>query len=339
MIVKINNRIFEHFSEIVITTMLDSFASSISIKTRFNPDNEFHREIFRPLAFNDIELFDNENNLKFKGVIINNSFSSSSTRELQELSGYSLGGVLEDTTIPQSSYPLEKNNISLRELVTLLLRDFNLGFEVIDSVAREMDLEYKKTVAEPEESIKNFITNLAAQRNIVIGHNNAGNLVFFRLDTTAAPTMYINPTNAVSMSTGVNGQSMYSEITVIRQPSRTNPNLSPVDTVGNPLVTPNKVLTKVLTSGTETDTARAANNILAKHLKNIKFNVNFATNVNLEVGNVVELQNPEIYLYNRARLIVGTKTVSITPESTTSTVELLIPESFTGESPKNIFEI
>lgn len=339
MIVKINGRLFEHFNEVGMSTSLDSMASTFYIKARFNPDNEFHREVFRPLAFNSVEFFDNDQKLLFTGVTLNSSLSSTKSRALQELSGYSKSGILENSTIPRSSYPLEKNNVSLRDISSQLLGEFGLSFTVSSLVEQDMSLQYSTAVAEPDESIKSFINKLAVQRNIIIGHNEKGDLVFFRVNPNATPKMFINPENCLTMNFSVSGQDMYSEITVLRQPSKDNPTLKPIDSSINPLVSTKKVLTKILSSGTETDTKKAADNILAKQLKNLRFTCTFEKIVDLNPGDVVEVQNPEIQLYNRTKLIVSAKSTIKNTTSETSTIELVLPEVFTGQTPVNIYDV
>lgn len=339
MIVKINGRNFDQFNEIGMTTTLDTVASTFYIKARFNPNNEFHREIFRPLSYNRVEFFDNNNNILFTGTSINTSLTSSSVRQLQEVSGYSLAGVIDDSTIPQSYYPLERNNVTLQDIAQTLLSEFNLTFEVMQAVQNDMLLEYAKTTADPEQGVKDFLAKLASQRNIIMGHNVNGGVVFFRLNLNATPVMRITPQNCLSMNNATNGQGMYSDIVVIRQQSTRNPNIRPVDTINNPLVTVNRVLTKVLSSGTETDTSKAAENVLAKQLQAIKITVNFERIAEANVGDIVEIVNPEIYIFNFQRMVVSDKSITRTPESTTSALTLVLPESFNGSTPKNIFEI
>ena len=117
MKVKINDRFYYSFDAVTINYKLDSVASAFSFKARFNPDNQFHKEIFKPLQYQKVEIFDNEDNLKLTGNILNTSLSSGSSRELQTISGYSKSGIIEDVNIPFSAYPLEKNNVSLNDIV------------------------------------------------------------------------------------------------------------------------------------------------------------------------------------------------------------------------------
>ena len=83
---------------------------------------------------------------------------------MQNISGYSKGGILEDCTIPYPAYPLENLNISLKDITARLLKEFGLNFIIDSSVVNETNLAYPKAVAGPEETVKEFISKLAAQR-------------------------------------------------------------------------------------------------------------------------------------------------------------------------------
>jgi len=337
MKIKINNEFYNFFDNITINYKLDSVASLFSFDARFNPDNAAHRLIFQPLTYNKVEIFDNNDVLKFTGTSINTGLGSNSKRDLQSISGYSKGGILEDCTIPYSAYPLENLNVSLKDIASKLLKEFGLNFIIDSSVQNEMNLNYPKTVAGPEETVKEFISKLAAQRNIILSHDAKGNLIFFKPDAKSKSKAYFNAENTTSMALSVNGQGMHSTISVIRQPSKDNPSLSPVDTISNHLLKTNRTIVKVLSSGTETDTKKAADNVLADELKNIVVDVELNRYENLNCGDIVEVHNHEIFLFHKIRLMVSEIVVTETNSEEKMSLKLMLPETFTGEEPKNIF--
>lgn len=337
MKVKINNKFYNFFDNITINHKLDSIASSFSFDARFNPENLDHRAIFQPLAYNVVQIYDNNDILKFTGVTVNTSLGSNSKRDLQNISGYSKAGILEDVTIPYSAYPLEKLNSSLNNIVSRLIHEFDLDFVVGDSVKNEMSLNYPKVVAEPTETIKEFISKLTSQRNVVLSHNEKGNLLFYKPNTKAKAKAYFNDQNTTSMTLNVNGQAMHSKISVIRQPSKDNVSLSAVDTISNHLVKVNKTIVKTLSSGTETDTKKAADNILAEELKNIVVDITINRYENINCGDIVEVHNHEIYLFAKVRFMVSEITITETNSQQTMNLKLMLPETFSGEEPKKIF--
>lgn len=337
MKIKINGRFYDFFDDIAVTYKLGSVASVFSFKARFNPQNELHKAIFKPLAYNKVEIFSNDDDLLFTGVSINTALGSNSSRELQVISGYSKAGVLEDCSIPYSSYPLEKIDVSLDDVLSNILPVFDIGYSVENSAANDTNLVYKKTIAQPSESVKAYISKLAAQRNIIITNDNKGDLVLFKPTFNELPKLFLTKENSISMSLSVNGQALHSEISVIRQPSKDNTSISPVDTSFNTLVTKKRTLVKVLSSGTETDTKKAADNFLAAELNNISIKVLLRRIEAVRVGDIVEIENDEIYLYNRARLVISEISIKENSNSQEMNLSLVLPESFTGQQPKNIF--
>jgi len=337
MKIKINNKFYDFFDKVNINLSLDTIASSFSFAARFNPQNIQHQLVFQPLIYSKVEIFNNNDFLMFTGLIVNTQLISTKTPTLSTVSGYSLTGVLEDSTIPYSGYPLEKSNVSLNDITRGLLRDFDLDYVVDKTVANDVELIYKKTVAEPSETVKSYLSKLASQRNIILSHTNKGELLFYRPDVKAKPKLFLNKENTISMGLGVNGQSIHSEISVIRQPSKGNNNLNPVDEVINPMVFKYKPMVKVLSSGTDTDTKKAANNILADELKNISFTVELNREEDVSPGDVIEVQNDEIFLFKRTKLVISSISLKEDIKSKSMSLKLVMPETFTGEKPNNIF--
>lgn len=339
MLVKIDGKNYSFFDEIKVSKKLDSIASLFSFKGRFNPDNPEHKSIFKPLSYLDVEIYSNDNKLQLKGMTVSSQLGSDSERKLQSISGYSSCGILSDCTIPYSSYPLEKNNVNLRDIVTDLLKPFGVGFLIDSSAENLMNLNYQKTVAEPSQSVASFIVKLAAQRNIIVSHTNDGRLFFYKPDINSKPKFFFNQENTTSMSLSVNGQSIHSNINVIRQPSKENPGLTPVDESINDLVDINRTIVKTMSNGSETDTKNAADNLLASELKSISISVSLNKIIEgIQCGDIIEVENKEIHIYNRSKLIVSEIDINESSNNESMSLKLLLPETFTGSNPKNIFE-
>ena len=338
MKIKIDGRFYDFFNDISINFKLDSVASAFSFKARFNPENEFHRYIFRPLGYRLVEVFTNDDKLLLTGISTRVDLGSTAQRQLQAISGYSKGGILENTTIPIANYPLEREGVSLNQVVRSVLNGIPVNYRVDRSAVRDMNLIYEKTVAKPSETIKSFIAKLSAQRNILLCHDAKGDIVFFKPTYTGAPRRSYNDTNTVSMALSANGQDTHSKITVLRQPSKDNTDLTPLDTITNPLVNYNLSIVKTLSKGDETDTRRAADNVLAAELKSIPIEV-VLNKIDAELipGDLVEVTNPEVYLFNPTKLVVSEIMIKESNATEKMTLKLVLPEAFTGNRPANIF--
>ncbi|RDY57720.1 hypothetical protein [Flagellimonas nanhaiensis] len=338
MKIKVNGSEFKFFNDITISLQLDTVASAFSFTARFNPQNESHRELFKPLSYQDVEIFKDDGTLLLTGTVLNQSHKSDKDPNLVSLSGYSKGGILEDCTIPLDSYPLESLNRSLKEITEKLLKIFCLNLKISSNVLNQANAVYSKTSAEPSDSVAGYLSKLTAQRNIVLSHNEKGDIVFFRPNTSAAPKLFITKENSVNMGWSVNGQSFHSSVEVIRQPSDDNGGVSLADKAINPLVGKYRPTVSVLSSGKETDTKLAADNKMASELSNLKLSVGFEKFIEVSPGDIVEVQNDEVYLYNRTRFMASTVSISENETGYKTSLTLVLPETFTGEPPKPIFQ-
>lgn len=338
MKIKINNKIFFFFNKFSVKLNLDTVASSFSFVAKFNPENEDHKILFKPLSYPKIEIFKDDDTLLLTGYIINHIFNSNENPELVKLSGYSLGGVLEDCSIPYSEYPLESINRSLKDISEKLLNKFNLKLIIDENASKDANLIYKKTSASPSQSIKQYLSKLAAQRNIVISHNEKGDIIYFKPNILAYPKILLNKLNSIKMTLNVAGQRLHNEITVIRQSSTEYNNLTPVDTVKNPLINEFRPKVKILSSGTITDTKKAAENAIASENENIQLSIKIPIWEDLYPGDVIEVENDEIYLYKRTKFIIKSLTMNESNDSRTMDILAVLPETYTSGKTSKIFD-
>lgn len=367
MKVKINSRFLDHFTALKISRSLDSIASTFSLAVRFNPENDTHKELFKPLQYLPIEIYSDSNDLMFTGTILNHSFQSDNLFNLLQISGYSKCGILEDVTIPPSMYPLESNNKSLKEIADSLCGAYGIDvIYLLDSYSDingdfnknvgtkikafkepkrkrkqtanpEVNRTFKKTTASATDSVKSYISKLTSQRNILLSHNNVGDVVMFKPNVNAKPKYYFNKDNTVKMSSSWNGQGMHSEINVVRQPSAENAGVSTADKINNPLIGKYRPTTKVLSSGEDTDVSKAANNELSAELQNIKVTVDLqGLFEDILPGDLINVHNHSIYSFAYSRWIVSKVDLTIDEKSTTTNLDLVLPETYTGDIPKPI---
>lgn len=349
MRVKINGQFVTFFNKGTINLKLDSIASTFGLQCRFNPENDNHKELFKPLQFHKIEIFNSKDKLIFTGTILNHSFTSNKDVNLVSISGYSLSGILEDVTIPPKFYPLENTNLSLKQIAQKLCNHYGIGLVIGKSAGNtnivapdnetetQSNLTYKKTVASPGETVKSYLSKLTSQRNILLSHDQKGNVFLFKPNDNQKPRYFFNRENSLSMGSNYNGQGMHSQINVIRQPSEENAGVSTVDSVTNPLIGLFRPTTKILSSGEDTDTSKAANNELASELKNIALTVTLKGLFDdITPGEIVNIHNHEIYSFAYSRYMVSGVTLNFDEKSETTKLDLVLPETYTGKIPRNI---
>ncbi|APZ82860.1 hypothetical protein [Flavobacterium phage FL-1] len=358
MAIKINisGKRVDFFTAGTISLKLDSIASTFEFSARFSANKPEHQEMFKPLQYKLVEVFNSDDNLIFTGTILNHRFRSDPGRNLVIISGYSKCGILEDVCIPVSAYPLESNNRSLKDIADRLCGLFNIKCVVaeqaktitetlvksrknkpsnIKSVLSDLQAKAKsvfgRTSASPSESIKEYLAKLASQKNIVLTHNEKGEVLLFQPDLDQKINYFFTKGNSLSMGADFNGQAMHSEVNVVRQPSDDNAGVSTSDIAKNSLVGAYRPTTKILSSGGDTQTKNGALNEVAAELKNITVTVELQGLFDkIYPGEIVNVHNHYIYSYAYNRFMVDSITMKFDENSDTTSLGLVVPESFTG---------
>jgi prophage tail gpP-like protein len=366
MVIKIDGHNIDFFTSVNVSLKLDSIASTFTFQSRFAAQNQEHQEIFKPLQYKRVEIFNNDNRLMLTGTILNHHFQSDMGRHLVTISGYSLSGILEDVTIPVKDYPLESTGRSLKDIASRLCSLYNIGLVIADTGSKQAydplpknkkkffsdRSKYEKlkakasqvfgrTSASPTETVKQYLAKLASQKNLLLSHTNKGEVLLFTIDYDAKPAYFFTKGNTISMDFQVNGQGLHSEINVVRQPSDENAGVSTADKAINTLIPKFRPTTKILTSGPDTDVKDGADNELAAELRGITLNLKLQGTqefLNLVPCDIINVHNHYIYCYAYNRFMIETITFNIDHKEETTEISCLIPEAFTG-GPKirNIF--
>lgn len=364
MEVVINGKSIAYFNSGTINLKLDSIASTFEFAAYFKPQEIDFQEIFKPLQYLPVELYNSKKNLIFTGTILNHRFTSNSGRELVIISGYSKCGILEDVCIPPSeNYSLESNNKSLKDIATQLCRLFAINVVVSDqaksisetniktpkqttkestnfaSIKAKASSVFGRTSASPSESIRDYLAKLASQKNIILSHNEKGEVLLFQPDYNQLPRYFFTKGNTISMSADYNGQALHSDIYIVRQPSDDNQGVSTFDRAKNTLVAKYRPTTKIMSSGEDAQTKDAAKNELASELKAIQLTLELQGLFDeIYPGEIVNVHNHHIYCYAYNRFMVDSITLKFDSKSDTTTLNLVVPETFTGgELIRDIF--
>ena len=364
MKIKINGNYYRFFNDFTLSDQLDTVAARFAFSAKYDPADTAMADIFRPLGFQPVQFFDDDDNLFFTGTILDHDFNSKATPELVAIAGYSLGGVLEDCTLPYKTPPaakvsatkidfssttinsFESSGRSLKEIAQRLVGYFGLQLIIDPSVTNDCNQVFVKSVAKPRGTIKEYLSKLAAQKNVVMGHGINGEIIFFRPNVNAPSVGLYNGQNTLNMRFKIAGQGLHSDLTCMRQASKDTKidfdsagGAGSVDSVTNPLVKLYRPFVDFLTSGSGKDTGRGAKNAMADELRNIKLTFDLPRWDKLFPGDILEVQNPEVRLNHPTRLIVEETTRYQKSTEKTMGIICVMPESFTGGQPKDIFAL
>lgn len=315
----INNEKFEYFSEYTIDLKFAAIASAFSFAglKDFLPDISDYTEI-KVMDGSDLIL---------TGTIVNQSNVVSAMPQLIIASGYSLPGVLEDTNIVGN---LQSDNLTLKEIIDKVLQPYGLSY------VNETDLskKYDKSVAEVTSTPKEYLNGLCSQQNIIMSHNENGEVVFTKLNVDELkPVVSISDNSELTkMELIRNGQAMHSEITVIRQASIKNPDAGQF-TISNPYCNAYRPKTKILNSGDIFSVSDAARNELSSELTNITLIID--TLLFIKPGNLIEVQSDLLNIKKSKWFVEQTK-IKGTVSSETYTLTCVLSDVYSQNDVKNV---
>lgn len=343
---RIRNRKVAYFNQFALTLRYDSMASSFAFSGYFDSDNIEQKEIYCVSHYHIVTLKHN-GELILTGYISNQGFNVDNTNKLVTISGYSLPGVLEACNIPPDLYPLQSDGLTLREIVTKLIKPFGLSFIVHNSVSKLMDEPYEKTTAEPTQSIQEYIVSLAAQKGIITSNNEKGNIVFTRAETSKKSILDFDSVKGstipfISMGLAFNGDEMHSHIHVIKQASRTGGNAGE-SMIRNPYVINNVYRPKVIIqdSGSDIDTDKVARMALSGELKNLSLAIVTdrweVDGKMIKPNNIISVINPQVYLFKKSFWFIEQVGLVGDQEKTTATLTCALPEVYNDAPVKYLF--
>lgn len=327
----INEKEFRHFTKFSITQKFNAIASTFAFTA--------NRKLFDYyLEFPSCQIFDNNDNLMLTGTFLAPKLKTTNTPQLIEIGGYSLTGILEDCSIPTSSYPLQFDNLSLLEITEKLLKPFNLGLNFEGDLIEDLNKKYIKTSASPGASVKSYLNDLASQRNIFLSNNIFGELLYTRYDPSKfLPKLFLEEgkPGLESVDLNISSQSMHSEITIIKQASEDDPDAGEF-TIQNPYIEKYRPTVKIMNSGDNFDIKQAARNALSAELSNIKFTISSTKYV--RPGTTIELIAPSIGINKKTELFVEQITTSGTINTSDKFVfTCVLPDVYTNSEVKNVF--
>ena len=329
------------FNNFTLTLNYDSIASTFGFDLYFNPDDFFHKELFQPGHFHECEI-EHNGELLVRGYMVNHNFELSPIKKTSGISGYSLTGVFEDCNIPTSLYPLQSDGKTLLQIAQYLSNPFGINVVVDGSVSSKVNQVYDVTTAKETSSIKDYLSSLASQKNVILSHTNKGELLFTKAKTRQKPVFHFTgqmPSTSISLS--FNGRALHSHITAQKQASSDGGNAGEV-TIRNPYV-PYIFKPKVTTqsSGTDNDTEEAAKNIRASSLKGIKLTIKTdiweVDGKVIKPNQVISVQSKELYLYEKSNWFIESVSLSGNEKQTIATINCVLPSVYDGLEPQNIF--
>lgn len=362
---RIRNRKVEFFNEFVLHLKFNSISSNFQLDYFYDPNVIETKEMSCIGHYHICYIYHN-GVLLLTGYIISIKFHSNKIKQLVSISGYSLTGFLNDcniatnqsvdtaideagnlkwkTAVPRPyGYSLQNDGLTLRQIAEKILAPFKLGIVIDPSVSSLMDEVFDETTAKATESIANYLTDLAAQKNIIITHNEFGNVVFTRVSTRLVPILDFDVQNSetipgVEFELDFNGQAMHSQITVFKEkdPDEENAAENTVSNTFVPFVF--RPRTIIQNSGTDVDSLLAARNARAMELRGVQLGISLdrwedKNGKIIKPNNTVSIINPEIYIFKKTDFFIEEVELRGNQKSFTSKLHCVPKSVYDGSEP------
>lgn len=340
----IGNTEYDFFNKVSIDLKYGFSASSFSFSALFDAESATHRRLFRPLTYQVVRVISNLDERLITGNVLTTKTTRTSVQTLSSLSGYSRTGFLSDCSIPIENYPLQYTNLTFRELAEKLIDPFNIRLIVNNDngVANEVIPEITTNAS---SNIYSFLSEIAAQRNLVLTHTPFGNLLLDQPAVNRAPVATFDesiPSTEISLN--INGQAMHSPITVLKQADIINDNASETS-ISNPLVGVFRPKVAEQNIGNDVTVEDAARNVRANELRNIRLTIktdrwqwlNNGQPQTMTPNNIIQVTSPDNFIFRPTRFFVEQVNLSLDHNQETAVLRCVLPEVFTNQNPRSIF--
>lgn len=345
MNLKINHRLgvdkVDFFNSFELDLKYDSLASTFAFNYYFNPKNKKHAELSCVSHFHEA-IVEHNGAVLVNGFILSQVFNSGPAKQLVKIGGYSKPGVLEDCNIPPEIFPLQSDGLSIKEIAEKLIKPFKLKMVIDSSVASVMNEKITKSTSEATQTIKDYLTEITAQRDIVITHNSNGDILFTKAKTDLKPIAHFEKgVIGTEYSLAFNGQAIHSQITVVKEASAEGGNAGEY-TIKNPLCPiVFRPRTIVQSSGTDNTVQDAAKIALSAELKNIVLTIKTDRwDINGQIilpNNLITITDREIFLYNKCKWFIESVKYKGNEKEMTAELTCVLPEVHNKNTPVNIF--
>lgn len=305
-----------------ISLNYSSVASTFTLTSPFNSEDPIHKNLFKPLAFYDVQIYDEFDSLMITGTIANVAFEVTAKGTVATLSGYSKPGVLIDCTAISDS-PAQFDKLSLRELAEKLCDPYGITVEVdalaednADKVAETVDV-FSMDSKGKVESIDTLLKRRCSEAGLILSHDNLGRLLITKRNLES-PTIatYREDIPAVSLGLTVDGTSMHRKITVAGETSyKYDVESNPEQSIINDLIPVTREILKTQKTSTDArddsplDLAKAHR---AEQLRNIKLSIasdrwywwdGKARYETIKPNNLIDVIADHLYLANRTKFL------------------------------------
>lgn len=354
--IAINGTKFEWFNDFTVELNYSTVASKFSFMALFESANTEHRMLFKPFSYHDIEVYYAGNKI-LTGTILNQEFTTSSTKSLVKVEGYSKCGVLEDCNLPKEAYPLSFDGLTYIEAFEKVVSFFDIKITTEQEAKLELLKIADKIEIGESETVADFITKICLDKGLIVTHNVSGEIVITKLKVENQPiqTFYDNePT--LSMKLAISGQSIYSKVYSLKEQGLDVEAVSEFDinkTIDNfgggsvedlvSFVKRNRSITYKVQNGSVEDLPKSNRKKIGSMIKNaVKLTIEantvlFNNGTIFRPNNVIKVKSKDCYLFKETEFFIDSVVLKQGISADTATLTCVSLMSYNEENVIDIF--
>lgn len=192
---------------ITVKKTYDNLASTFGFSL---PTEKIYK--IRPFMYDEVSVYF-QGDLVVKGLVFNLE-KDLSTGAATNYTCMQKTAVLAHCNLPKSLYPRTQYNASLKTIAERICNVFGIEVEVDAGAADAANRKFAETAIKPNETLAEYLSNLAKQRGLIITSTPEGNLRI-AVDTLNKVTpilKLVNPTGKITFS----GDKVFSDIMAVR---------------------------------------------------------------------------------------------------------------------------
>lgn len=333
--VTINGTELLFWNEVTLTMAVDAF-STFTLEAPFDHRIAEHRELFRPLRFQDLIIKVGGETL-FTGTVVTVTPSGTPNENTVTLTGYSKAGALVDSTMPDGQSRVF-NDVPLGFIARHITDAF--GLDVI--VLLGNDPPFANVEIDIDTKAIDILKDLAQQRNAVITDDVDGTPIIWVPNETAESVALIGAEVASKVEPQINGQSYFKHIYGYTPTNRKRGRVGEIHSYENPLA-PEGITRahffKIQDADNEDAPAVMAATIGKMFGDTAQWNLpevpswRDPNGALWECNTMITLHAPQLMIYTQTDFLIRSITLHATPNTRTADLGLVMPGVFSGITP------
>lgn len=333
----VNGTPFRLWDDLEITRSFDTVADTFSLICPFNPEIKRTRQTFQPFKYQECGVYIGGEKV-LTGNIINIEATSNANSRVLKIDGYSKPGILNDCSVPPTSWPVSINGLNLKEIADRLCKDYGIIVMFEGSPGAKFSARDKIEI-ESDKKIIDFLIDIAKLRGFLISSNVDGKLLFRKTPVGMATVKLEEGKNPLLSATcSFKGQSRYSHVTLLKSNNRFGAGQS--TTVEDEELKKNAIVRHNISNAEDTEMGNLKTAALARMGRIIADSINLSCSLSgwrrydngalWKAGDLVDFFSMGNMIYKNTTFLVRDVKFIKKSDSLTCDLSLVLPEAYSG---------